>query len=373
MSLHLKAPKDPKRHTGMIPEHCSLQGTRRCDNQISMVIPIGPGTAKRRQAERDCKIVPGREEDVKPRIRVGFWHSASGPLLVSGGLAPGERQQEDFVELEQKMGVWKVVDGHGDFEKDGNGGRAATPGVGISCGGENGHGPIRKMAFERIHDAAINQCWGLTTVGGVDCKENWMQCQLRIEMADVISAFVPSPGFNVCAMVKDPRETRPGQSRATRQNNTGSKPWSSNLSIAIAPSESPGIKVSGGVFISLANYYQRDQNAYVQTTGAGSTNPPYNACRNIECKKNTFCENIYQEHDDEDARRCPLNTGEMHLHLCMSDGDLASSPLKFCREAVNISGRAARVSKRQDNKGKATMEELRKGWPSIHAALARSP
>ncbi|KAK0701392.1 hypothetical protein B0T21DRAFT_397599 [Apiosordaria backusii] len=115
-----------------------------------------------------------------------------------------------------------------------------------------------------------------------------------------------------------------------------------------------------------------DQNVYVQVTGAGSADPQYNTCRNLKCKKNERCENVYQEWDDPDARRCPLNTGEIHLHMCMSDAEFGSAPLKFRRDAIKIFGRGARVSKRQD-KGKVTIEDLRKGCLGIHAALAKSP
>ncbi|KAK0666759.1 hypothetical protein QBC41DRAFT_397620 [Cercophora samala] len=116
-----------------------------------------------------------------------------------------------------------------------------------------------------------------------------------------------------------------------------------------------------------------DQNVYVQVTGAGSSDPAYNTCRNLKCKKNAVCQAVYQEDDDPDARRCPINTGVVHLHMCMSDGDFAAAPLEFQRNAVKVSGRGARFSRRQEKAGMVTVGDLRKGCPGIEAALKGSP
>lgn len=70
--------------------------------------------------------------------------------------------------------------------------------------------------------------------------------------------------------------------------------------------------------------------------------------------------NVYQEDDHPDARTCRLNTGEMQLHLCMSDGDFAAALLEFQQSAVKNLGRGVRQAKR-DAKHKVTKDDLRKG------------
>ncbi|KAK4642099.1 hypothetical protein QC761_512034 [Podospora bellae-mahoneyi] len=90
------------------------------------------------------------------------------------------------------------------------------------------------------------------------------------------------------------------------------------------------------------------------------------------CKKNAICVNVYQKDDHPDARSCRLNTGEMQLHLCMSDADFAAAPLEFQQSTVKNFGRGVRQAKR-DAKHKVTKDDLRKGCPGFQAALARKP